>query len=33
MPSETPHWLVIPERGLFTDIVIVGAVGSPNLEN
>ena len=28
VPSETPHWLVIPERGLFTGIVIVGAVGS-----
>jgi len=28
MPSETPRWLVIPERGLFTGIAIVGAVGS-----
>jgi hypothetical protein len=28
MPSDTPHWLVIPERGLFTGIAIVGAVGS-----
>lgn len=27
-PSETPHWLVIPERGLFTGIAILGAVGS-----
>jgi hypothetical protein len=27
MPSETPRWLVIPERGLFTGIAIV-AVGS-----
>jgi len=27
-PSETPHWLTIPERGLFTGIVILGAVGS-----
>src|SRR5258708_1044547 len=27
MPSETPRWLVIPERGLFTVIAIVGAVG------
>jgi hypothetical protein len=27
-PSETPHWLEIPERGLFTGIAIVGAVGS-----
>src|SRR3984893_1475306 len=28
MPSETPRWLVIPERGLFTGIAILGAVGS-----
>src|SRR5882672_10943571 len=28
MPSETPHWLAIPERGLFTGIAVVGAVGS-----
>src|SRR5260370_22775852 len=28
LPSETPRWLVIPERGLFTGIAIVGAVGS-----
>ena len=28
MPSETPRWLVIPERGLFTGIAIMGAVGS-----
>jgi hypothetical protein len=28
IPSETPHWLVIPERGLFTGVAIVGAVGS-----
>src|SRR3974390_539453 len=28
IPSETPHWLVFPERGLFTVIAIVGAVGS-----
>src|SRR5437762_3115897 len=27
IPSETPRWLVIPERGLFTGIAIVGAVG------
>jgi hypothetical protein len=24
MPSETPRWLVIPERDLFTGIAIVG---------
>src|SRR5215470_17418330 len=28
VPSETPGWLTIPERGLFTGIAIVGAVGS-----
>ncbi|PYU70030.1 MAG: hypothetical protein DMG52_26970 [Acidobacteria bacterium] len=28
VPSETPRWLVIPERGLFTGIAILGAVGS-----
>jgi TraM recognition site of TraD and TraG len=27
-PSETPRWLRIPERGLFTGIAIFGAVGS-----
>jgi hypothetical protein len=27
-PSETPQWLAIPERGLFTGIAILGAVGS-----
>jgi hypothetical protein len=28
VPSETTRWPVIPERGLFTGIAIVGAVGS-----
>ncbi|HTS05711.1 MAG TPA: TraM recognition domain-containing protein [Candidatus Eisenbacteria bacterium] len=28
IPSETPQWLTIPEKGLFTGIAIVGAVGS-----
>ena len=28
VPSETPRWLVIPQRGLFTGIAIVGAVGT-----
>ena len=28
VPSENPYWLVIPERGLFTGIAIVGAVGT-----
>ena len=27
-PSQTPHWLTIPERGLFTGIAVFGAVGS-----
>jgi len=27
-PSKTPHWLTIPERGLFTGIAVFGAVGS-----
>src|SRR5207245_263683 len=27
-PSENPQWLVIPERGLFTGIAILGAIGS-----
>ena len=28
IPSATPHWLTIPERGLFTGIAIVGAIGT-----
>jgi type IV secretory system conjugative DNA transfer VirD4/TraG family protein len=28
VPSETPHWLSIPERGLFTGIAIFGAIGT-----
>jgi hypothetical protein len=28
LPSEIPRWLALPERGLFTGIAIVGAVGS-----
>ena len=28
VPSETPRWLTIPQRGLFTGIAIVGAVGT-----
>jgi hypothetical protein len=27
-PSPTPQWLVVPERGLFTGICVVGAIGS-----
>src|ERR1700761_9435859 len=27
-PSATPDWMVIPERGLFTGIAILGAIGS-----
>ena len=28
IPSKTPSWLIIPERGLFTGIAIIGAIGS-----
>ena len=28
IPSERPSWLTIPERGLFTGIAIIGAIGS-----
>jgi type IV secretory system conjugative DNA transfer VirD4/TraG family protein len=28
MPAEAPYWLTIPERGLFTGIAILGAIGS-----
>src|ERR1700686_4323240 len=28
VPAENPHWLVIPERGLFTGIAILGAIGT-----
>src|SRR5260370_671748 len=28
VPAENPQWLVIPERGLFTGIAILGAIGS-----
>jgi hypothetical protein len=28
VPAEHPKWLVIPERGLFTGIAILGAVGT-----
>jgi hypothetical protein len=27
-PSETPRWLTIPERGLYTGIAILGAIGT-----
>jgi hypothetical protein len=27
-PAEAPYWLTIPERGLFTGIAILGAIGS-----
>jgi hypothetical protein len=27
-PSESPHWLIVPERGLFTGVAILGAIGS-----
>jgi hypothetical protein len=28
VPAEKPQWLTIPERGLFTGTIIIGAVGS-----
>jgi hypothetical protein len=28
IPSESPHWLTIPERSLFTGTAIVGAIGT-----
>lgn len=28
VPSANPHWLTIPERGLYTGIAIFGAIGS-----
>ena len=28
VPAEAPSWLTIPERGLFTGIAILGAIGS-----
>src|SRR5215469_4034020 len=28
VPTKTPYWLTIPERGLFTGIAIFGAIGS-----
>lgn len=28
VPAESPHWLVLPERGLYTGIAIFGAIGS-----
>ena len=30
VPTESPQWLVIPERGLFTGVAILGAIGSGN---
>src|SRR5215831_7145326 len=27
-PVEHPHWLAIPDRGLFTGIAVFGAIGS-----
>jgi TraM recognition site of TraD and TraG len=28
LPSPSPQWLVIPERGLYTGLCVVGAIGS-----
>jgi hypothetical protein len=30
VPAKAPSWLTIPERGLFTGIAILGAIGSGN---
>lgn len=27
-PVDDPHWLIVPERGLFTGIAVFGAIGS-----
>ncbi len=27
-PASDPHWLAIPERGLYTGIAVIGAIGS-----
>jgi hypothetical protein len=27
-PSPAPHWLVLPERGLYTGVAVIGAIGS-----
>jgi hypothetical protein len=28
IPTENPYWLIIPERGLYTGTIMVGAIGS-----
>jgi hypothetical protein len=28
IPAENPRWLIIPERGLFTGTIMIGATGS-----
>jgi len=28
LPAAEPHWLTIPERGLYTGIAIIGAIGT-----
>jgi hypothetical protein len=28
IPAENPSWLIIPERGLYTGTIIIGAIGS-----
>src|SRR6202045_2333532 len=28
IPAENPSWLIIPERGLFTGTIMIGAIGS-----
>lgn len=27
-PSPAPHWLALPERGLYTGVAVIGAIGS-----
>ncbi|MGA2965570.1 MAG: hypothetical protein ABSD64_05110, partial [Terriglobales bacterium] len=27
-PSPAPHWLILPERGLYTGVAVIGAIGS-----
>ena len=31
VPSDHPRWLTVPERGLYTGIAIVGAIGTSHL--
>jgi hypothetical protein len=33
VPAACPQWLVIPEKGLFTGVAILGAIGSADLQS